>query len=125
VDVPDCPPIMQEEPFGRVVPIVHFDEEEEVIARANGLPYGLAAYVFCSDPDRLIRHARGIDVGMIGLNNFQISRPELPFTGVKASGFGYACGEEGLENFLVHHTVTRRTRRKTWPIAPFVSLNPL
>jgi succinate-semialdehyde dehydrogenase / glutarate-semialdehyde dehydrogenase len=109
-DVPDSAAIMQEEPFGPLAPIVPFDDEEEVIIRANALPYGLAGYVFCNDPGRLDRLAVRIDVGMIGLNNFQISKPELPFTGVKESGFGYACGEEGIENFLVRHTVTRRPR---------------
>jgi succinate-semialdehyde dehydrogenase / glutarate-semialdehyde dehydrogenase len=110
IDVPDSAAIMREEPFGPVASITPFDDEAEVLARANALPYGLAGYAFTSDPSRLDRLAAGVDVGMIGLNNFQISKPELPFTGVKDSGFGYACGEEGLGNFLVHHTVTRRAR---------------
>jgi succinate-semialdehyde dehydrogenase/glutarate-semialdehyde dehydrogenase len=76
--------------------------------RANALRFGLAAYAFTRDPQRLERLRRNLQAGMLGLNNFAVSRPELPFTGVKASGYGYACGEEGLEGFVVRRTVARR-----------------
>lgn len=108
VNVPSSSEIMNKEPFGPVASIVSFEREEDVIERANALPYGLAGYVFSGDSARLDRVAKKIDVGMVGLNNFEISTPELPFTGVKSSGFGYACGKEGLQNFLVHHTLTHR-----------------
>ena len=107
-DVPDSAAVMRTEPFGPIAAIVPFDDEDEAVARANALPYGLAGYAFSTDPERLERMATAIDVGMIGLNNFAISKPELPFTGVRDSGYGYACGEEGFENFVVRHAVTKR-----------------
>lgn len=107
-DLPEQSALLREEPFGPVVAMVPFDEEEDVLKCANSLPYGLAAYAFSDDLARLDRVGTRLEAGMIGLNNFAVSRPELPFTGVKDSGFGYACGEEGFENFVTRHTITRR-----------------
>ncbi len=107
-EVPDDCLLMQEEPFGPVAAVLPFDDEDEVMGRANALPFGLAGYAYSSDMGRLQRVGQRLEVGMVGLNDFNISRPELPFTGVKDSGFGYACGQEGLDGFVVHRAVTVR-----------------
>lgn len=105
-DAPDDSAVANEEPFGPILAVVPFDTEEEAISRSNALPVGLAGYAFSSNTDRLNRIAAELEVGMVGLNNFAISRPELPFTGIKDSGYGYACGEEGLDDFTIHRTLT-------------------
>ena len=107
-DVSESSAVMREEPFGPLAAVLPFDTEDEVISRSNALPFGLAGYVFSRDMARLDRVGAQLEVGMVGLNNFAISKPELPFTGVKDSGYGYSCGEEGFESFVVRHTVTRR-----------------
>ncbi|RWL17932.1 MAG: NAD-dependent succinate-semialdehyde dehydrogenase [Mesorhizobium sp.] len=107
-DVSEGSAVMQEEPFGPLAAVLPFDTEDEVISRSNALPFGLAGYVFSRDMVRLDRVGAQLEVGMAGLNNFAISKPELPFTGIKDSGYGYSCGEEGFESFVIRHTVTRR-----------------
>lgn len=107
-DIAEGSAVMLEEPFGPLVAVQPFDTEEDVITRSNALPFGLAGYAFSADRARLDRVGAMLEVGMVGLNNFAISKPELPFTGIKDSGYGYACGEEGLESFLVRRTMTFR-----------------
>jgi succinate-semialdehyde dehydrogenase/glutarate-semialdehyde dehydrogenase len=100
-DVPESARIMQEEPFGPVVPIVPFSDPDEVLARANGTPFGLASYVFTGSHEKAMRLADGLEAGMVGHNTFNVSLPEAPFGGVKESGYGSEGGVEGLEPYLV------------------------
>ena len=88
--------VQQVEPFGPIALLDAFDDLDEAIARANALPYGLAAYGFTRDLGGAHRLADGLDAGMIGINHFGISQPETPFGGVKASGIGHESGLEGL-----------------------------
>jgi succinate-semialdehyde dehydrogenase / glutarate-semialdehyde dehydrogenase len=108
-DVPETCRVMTEEPFGPLICATPFDAEDEALAKANGLPYGLAGYVFTADQERQSRIQAELDVGMIGVNSFDISVPETPFTGIKDSGYGYACGEEGFESFRVNRLIARGT----------------
>ncbi|RYE08267.1 MAG: NAD-dependent succinate-semialdehyde dehydrogenase [Hyphomicrobiales bacterium] len=100
-DVPDNADIMQEEPFGPVVPIVPFGDADEVLGRANNTAFGLASYVFTNAHDKAMRIADGLEAGMVGHNTFNVSLPEAPFGGVKESGYGSEGGSEGLEPYLV------------------------
>ncbi|HTZ55123.1 MAG TPA: NAD-dependent succinate-semialdehyde dehydrogenase, partial [Candidatus Acidoferrum sp.] len=95
-DIPADARILNEEPFGPVAAITMFDEVSDAIAEANRLPYGLAAYVFTQDVSEHIALTNGIEAGMIGVNHFGVSLAEIPFGGVKASGFGSEGGTEGL-----------------------------
>lgn len=91
---------LREEPFGPLAAIVPFRRDEEAIALANALPFGLAAYAFTNDANRIIKLGDGIEAGMLGLNTFFITVPELPFGGVKDLGYGSEGGIEGLESYL-------------------------
>jgi succinate-semialdehyde dehydrogenase/glutarate-semialdehyde dehydrogenase len=99
-DVPADALCLHEEPFGPLAAIVPFNTEDEAIALANGLPYGLASYAFTQDANRAIRLADAIEAGMVGINTLAITLPETPFGGVKESGYGLEGGVEGVESYL-------------------------
>jgi succinate-semialdehyde dehydrogenase / glutarate-semialdehyde dehydrogenase len=106
-DMPQNALCMREEPFGPMAAVVPFHTEEEALAMANALPYGLASYAFTSDADRVIRLADGIEAGMVGINSMAITLPETPFGGVKESGYGLEGGVEGLESYLTTKFVSQ------------------
>jgi succinate-semialdehyde dehydrogenase/glutarate-semialdehyde dehydrogenase len=95
---PDSP-ILAEEIFGPVAPIVSFSDEADAIARANATEYGLMAYVFTRDLARGLRVAEALESGMVGLNRGLVSDPAAPFGGVKQSGIGREGGHHGLLEF--------------------------
>ena len=99
-DVPDDSKIMTEEPFGPVAPIVPFKTFDEVVARANSLPFGLAAYAFTASGATAMAIGDAIQSGMVGVNSVAISTPETPFGGIKESGYGSEGGIEGLHAYM-------------------------
>src|SRR6266478_1555353 len=99
-DVPDDSKIMTEEPFGPLAPIVTFKTFDEVVERANSLPFGLAAYAFTTSSTTAAAIGDAIESGMVGVNSVMISTPETPFGGVKESGHGSEGGIEGLSAYL-------------------------
>lgn len=88
--------VQRDEPFGPIAVLDVFDDLDDALARANALPYGLAAYGFTHDLKSAHRLADELQAGMVGINHFGISQPETPFGGVKASGIGHESGLEGL-----------------------------
>jgi succinate-semialdehyde dehydrogenase / glutarate-semialdehyde dehydrogenase len=100
-DVPKEARLLTEEPFGPIVAILPFDSEDEVVARANSLPFGLAAYMFDADAYRADRVAAALEVGMVSINQGPLALPETPFGGVKDSGYGREGGAEALLPYLV------------------------
>lgn len=100
-DVPLEADIMSTEPFGPVALVRPFETEEEAIAEANRLPYGLAAFAFTENGRRANRLGDLIEAGMVGINGFAISAADSPFGGVKDSGFGSEGGPEGLDSYCV------------------------
>lgn len=96
----DAALVMREEPFGPVAPIVPFDDFDEVVGRANSLPYGLAAYAFSSSARRVADIGAAFKAGMVGINTLAVSNPETPFGGVRHSGHGSEGGAEGLLAYL-------------------------
>jgi succinate-semialdehyde dehydrogenase / glutarate-semialdehyde dehydrogenase len=94
--VPERAKVMNEEPFGPIVPILPFASLEDVIGLANALPFGLAAYAFTRSAAVAARLSRALDSGNVSLNHFGLAQPETPFGGVKASGYGREGGSEGL-----------------------------
>ncbi|MFI6531921.1 NAD-dependent succinate-semialdehyde dehydrogenase [Nonomuraea sp. NPDC050547] len=96
---PDAP-ILREEIFGPVAPIVAFSGEEEALRLANDTEYGLVAYVYTGDLARGLRIGERIEAGMIGLNRGLVSDPAAPFGGMKQSGVGREGGHEGLLDYL-------------------------
>ncbi len=105
-NVSDEARIMNDEPFGQVAPIDSFGSVDEVIARDNRLPFGLAAYAFTEDPALIARLKDDLETGLLAVNSTVASVPETPFGGVKHSGYGSEGGIEGLEAFLTTRFVT-------------------
>ncbi len=91
---------MSEETFAPVAPIVKFATEDEAIAQANNTVYGLSAYAFTSNIDRMFRIAEKLEAGTIGINDGVPTTSNAPFGGMKESGWGRELGSEGLESFL-------------------------
>jgi succinate-semialdehyde dehydrogenase / glutarate-semialdehyde dehydrogenase len=104
-EVPLDAEIMNEEPFGPVAIINSFRDEASMIAEANRLPYGLAAYSWTNDAKRQKRLAREIETGMFCVNTTMLGGPDTPFGGVKWSGHGHEDGPEGLMACMVLKTV--------------------
>ncbi|MDZ5698313.1 NAD-dependent succinate-semialdehyde dehydrogenase [Chelativorans sp. M5D2P16] len=99
-DVPDDARIMREEPFGPVAPLTRFKSYDEVIARANALPFGLAGYVFSNDLGTATRAYEDLEVGMVGVNEMLLATAEAPFGGIKESGMGREGGSFGIHDYL-------------------------
>jgi succinate-semialdehyde dehydrogenase/glutarate-semialdehyde dehydrogenase len=99
-DVPDDALIMVDEPFGPLAPLTVFDTFEEVIQRANALPYALAAYIFTRDGTTAARASQAIEAGVVGINNMSVHEAETPFGGFNESGYGHESGLEGLDAYL-------------------------
>jgi succinate-semialdehyde dehydrogenase/glutarate-semialdehyde dehydrogenase len=99
-DVPDDSKVMTQEPFGPLAPVVTFKTFDEVVERANSLPFGLAAYAFTSSSTTAAAIGDAIESGMVGVNSIAVSTPETPFGGVKESGHGSEGGIEGLGAYL-------------------------
>jgi succinate-semialdehyde dehydrogenase/glutarate-semialdehyde dehydrogenase len=89
-----------EETFGPVVPVTPFTTEAEVIAAANGTPYGLAAYFFSSDVQRIWRVADALESGLVGVNEGALAAEAAPFGGVKESGYGREGSVHGLDDYM-------------------------
>lgn len=104
-EVPLDAEIMNEEPFGPVAILNPFGSEGDMIAEANRLPYGLAAYSWTSDAKRQKRLAREVETGMFCVNTTMLGGPDTPFGGVKWSGHGHEDGPEGLMACMVLKTV--------------------
>jgi succinate-semialdehyde dehydrogenase / glutarate-semialdehyde dehydrogenase len=99
-DVPDDCKVMTQEPFGPLAPVVTFKTMDEVVERANSLPYGLAAYAFTGSAQTANIIGDALQSGMVGVNSISVSTPETPFGGVKESGYGSEGGLEGLQAYL-------------------------
>jgi succinate-semialdehyde dehydrogenase/glutarate-semialdehyde dehydrogenase len=99
-DVPDNARIMNEEPFGPVAVMLRFKETDDVLERANKLPFGLASYAFTKNAKTAGKVADALESGMVTINHFGIALPETPFGGVKDSGFGHEGGSEGLQVYM-------------------------
>lgn len=105
-DVPEDARIMSEEPFGPLAPTTRFSTFDEVIERANSLPYGLASFVFTRDMGLAQKTEMALDAGLVGVNHTMVSTPETPFGGVNESGYGSESGIEGLEAYMRTKFVT-------------------
>ena len=100
VTVDKTNPILNNEVFGPVAPVVTFEGDAEAIELANATEYGLISYVYSSDLKRAIRTAEAIESGMVAINRGVVSDPAAPFGGVKQSGLGREGGFAGIYEFL-------------------------
>jgi len=91
--------IVREEIFGPVMSVLEFEDEEEVIARANATEFGLSAGVFTNDLNRAHRVIARLEAGTCWINHFNVTPIELPFGGVKLSGLGRENGRAAMEHY--------------------------
>jgi succinate-semialdehyde dehydrogenase/glutarate-semialdehyde dehydrogenase len=91
--------IAREETFGPVAPLFRFETEREAIALANDTEFGLAAYFYARDIDRVWRVAEQLECGMVGINTGMLSSAVAPFGGVKESGMGREGSRHGLDDY--------------------------
>lgn len=104
-DLPDDAALVREEQFGPVLPILQYDDIEDVIARANDSEFGLGGTVWGQDVARATAVARRIDTGTVWVNQHLAIDPNIPFRGSKQSGFGAELGEAGLEEYTQAHII--------------------
>jgi aldehyde dehydrogenase (NAD+) len=105
-DVPPQHRLAQEEVFGPVLCAMPFQGEDQAVALANGTPFGLVAGVWTADGARQFRMAKRIRSGQVFINNYGAGGGvELPFGGVKSSGYGREKGFEALQSFTTLKTV--------------------
>jgi succinate-semialdehyde dehydrogenase / glutarate-semialdehyde dehydrogenase len=83
-----------------VAMVFRVSSEEEAVQLGNDTGFGLGSYVFTDDPDQAMRVADGLDTGMVYVNGVGADSAELPFGGVKRSGFGRELGRYGIEGFI-------------------------
>ncbi len=105
-DVPLQADVFNHEPFGPVVAMRSFDRIEEAIAEANRLPFGLASYAFTRSLKTAHLLSRRVEAGMLWINQPAVASAEMPFGGVKDSGYGSEGGPEALEAYLVSKAVS-------------------
>jgi aspartate-semialdehyde dehydrogenase len=98
-DVPDDAKIMHEETFGPVASVSAFEDESDVVLKANATEYGLMAYLHTRDPSRIYRMSRALEFGMVGINRTKITGAPIPFGGKKQSGLGREGSRHGIEAF--------------------------
>jgi len=105
-DLPDSARAMREEPFGPLALVNPVKNLDEAIAKANSLPYGLAAYAFTQSARNVDRLSEELEVGNLSINHYVASLAETPFGGVKDSGYGREGGTEGLQGYTVVKNVS-------------------
>jgi succinate-semialdehyde dehydrogenase/glutarate-semialdehyde dehydrogenase len=98
---------MNEEPFGPVAPIARFRDYKSVVEEANRLEYGLAAYAYTRSAKTAAAIGADLESGMVSINHHGLALPEVPFGGVKDSGYGSEGGAEALEGYLATKFVTQ------------------
>jgi len=98
-DLPDSARLVREEQFGPVIPVLAYDNLDEVIARANDSDYGLGGTIWTSNPERGLAVAMRIETGTVWINKHLDMPFDIPFGGSKQSGFGLSQGIDGMNEF--------------------------
>lgn len=107
VDVAPGQPAYDDEIFGPVAAIIKARDDEDAMRIANDSRYGLGGGIFSRDVDRAVKMASQLfDTGMVNINTYTIASPDMPFGGVKDSGYGREHGEEGLKEFVNVKSIT-------------------
>jgi succinate-semialdehyde dehydrogenase / glutarate-semialdehyde dehydrogenase len=101
--------VFSQELFGPVAMVFRVSSEAEAVELANDTPYGLGSYLFTTDPEQAERVANQIDAGMVFVNGVMLDAAELPFGGVKRSGFGRELGHFGMDEFVNKKLVRTHT----------------
>jgi len=105
---PDDSKLMTEEPFGPILGLKKFKQLDDAIAKANALPFGLAAYAFTKSTSNATKLGDALESGMVTINHLGFALAEVPFGGVKDSGYGSEGGSETFDGYLVTKFVTQK-----------------
>ncbi|MCM2294132.1 NAD-dependent succinate-semialdehyde dehydrogenase [Allorhizobium sp. BGMRC 0089] len=106
-DVPITARVMNEEPFGPLAIVNRFSSFDDAVVEANRLPFGLAAYAFTRSVETAHALAAQVEAGMLTINHNGLALPEVPFGGIKDSGYGTEGGSEATEAYLETRFVTQ------------------
>lgn len=109
-DIPDTAAILTEEPFGPVALVQRFTDLDDGCDRANATAFGLAAYAFTASTEAAATITDRVETGILSINHFGGASPEVPFGGVKDSGYGREGGSHCFDGYLVPKSVSHRTR---------------
>lgn len=104
--VPAHAAVLSQEPFGPIACLEAFDDIDDVLRKANRLPYGLAGYVFTTDLRSAHRLTDALECGAVAVNHLTVSTVGIPFGGVKESGYGREGGTEGVRGYTVTKTIS-------------------
>lgn len=104
-DIPDDARIVREEQFGPVLPVLSYEDTDDVIARVNDSEYGLGGTIWGTDVARATEVAMRIDSGTVWVNQHMAIDPFIPFRGAKQSGMGGELGQAGLHEYTQAHIV--------------------
>lgn len=104
---PEDSRLMTEEPFGPIAAVTSFKETDDVLRRANSLPFGLASYVFTQSSKTVTQVSDGLESGMVTINHLGLALPETPFGGIKDSGYGSEGGSETFDGYLTTKFITQ------------------
>ena len=116
MDVPADSELANTETFGPVATIEVVNDEDEAVARANDTSYGLSSGIITSDPDRGMALANRIEAGIVHVNDQPVhDEPQMPFGGVKDSGWGRFGGTFAMEEFTELRWITVQTGRRPFP----------
>jgi succinate-semialdehyde dehydrogenase / glutarate-semialdehyde dehydrogenase len=106
-DVPLNAKIMNDEPFGPLAPITSFKDFDGLVKEANRLPWGLAAYAYTRNTKTAAAIGAAFESGMVSINHHGLALPEVPFGGIKDSGYGSEGGSEAIEAYLNTKFITQ------------------
>ena len=98
---------MNQEPFGPIAAMIPFDDFDDAVKEANRLPYGLAAYAYTNSVRTANLIGSAVESGMVSINHYGLALPEVPFGGVKDSGYGSEGGSEAIESYLNSKFITQ------------------
>jgi len=104
-DIGDDSPLVREEQFGPVLPVLKYSDLDDVLERANDTDFGLGGTIWTSNVERGVEIAKQIDSGMLWVNLHMTTIPNVTHGGAKMSGLGTEAGLEGLEEFTQHHVI--------------------
>ena len=107
-DLPDTSRLLCEEIFGPIAILQPFSTLEDALSKANSTEYGLASYTFTKSLEKANLTSQGLSAGMVGVNSFALAAAEVPFGGIKASGFGRESGVEGMQEYLQSKIITQQ-----------------
>ena len=101
---------MNEEPFGPVAIVNPVELLDDAIDEANRLPFGLAAYAFTRSNANAHQIGQRVEAGMVSINHLGLALPEVPFGGMKDSGYGTEGGSDAVEPYLITRLVTTSSK---------------